>query len=321
MADNSVKLIKWKFISWKGDILEEKQFFYPFTAIAGQKKMKNTLILNLINPLIGGALIRGEKGTAKSIAVRALSALMADIKVVDLPVSATEDRVVGTLDIEHTLKTGEKKFDPGILSWADGNILYVDEVNLLDDHVVDILLDAAAMGMNIIEREGISYSHKSRFVLVGTMNPEEGDLRPQLIDRFGLSVDVTGEMDSKTRVEIIKRRLSYDENPENFLKQYKADETLLKQQVLKARKLLSNVKVNDEYLFLTAKIVTDLNIDGHRADITIIKTARTIAAFDGRKNVIEKDVYEAAELAIPHRMRRLPFEEFEKTGTDLSHIT
>lgn len=304
----------------KGDILEEKQLFYPFTAIVGQKKMKNALVLNLINPLIGGVLIRGEKGTAKSIAVRALSTLMADIKVVDLPVSATEDRVVGTLDIEHTLKTGEKKFDPGILSWADGNILYVDEVNLLDDHVVDILLDAAAMGMNIIEREGISYSHKSRFVLVGTMNPEEGDLRPQLIDRFGLSVDVTGERESKTRVEIIKRRLSYDKDPENFLKQYKADETFLKQQVLKSRKLLPDVTVNNDYLFLTAKIVADLNIDGHRADITIIKTARTIAAFDERKNVIEEDVYEAAELAIPHRMRRLPFEEFDETGTDLSHI-
>lgn len=186
---------------------------YPFSAIVGQEQMKTALILNVVNPRLGGVLIRGEKGTAKSTAVRALAEVLPDTRVVDLPVSATEDRVAGTLDIEYALQHGEKRFEPGILAQADQNILYVDEVNLLDDHIVDILLDSAAMGVNTVEREGISYSHPARFTLVGTMNPEEGDLRPQLLDRFGLVVEVAGEEDVNNRVEVIRRRLDFEADP------------------------------------------------------------------------------------------------------------
>lgn len=181
---------------------------FPFTAIVGQEKMKKALLLNLINPKIGGVLIKGEKGTAKSTIVRALAQLLPDLQVVELPLGATEDKVVGTLDIEHAIKHGEKKFEPGILAKAHKNILYVDEINLLDDHLVDILLDVAAMGVNTVEREGISHSHHSNFILVGTMNPEEGDLRPQLLDRFGLTIEVSGEADIETRVDVIRRRLA-----------------------------------------------------------------------------------------------------------------
>ena len=239
-----------------------KNFLYPFTAIVGQEKMKEALILNIINPSLGGVLIRGEKGTAKSILVRALANLLAEreenscefhcepdkidnycsqcsekylkgekiekhkstMKVINLPISATEDRVVGTLDIEYAIKTGEKKFEKGILAQSNRNILYVDEINLLDDHIVDVLLDSAAMGVNTIEREGISYSHPAKFVLVGTMNPEEGDLRPQLLDRFGLVVDVIGERETSKRVEVIKRRLDFEAEPEKFIKKYLAEE-------------------------------------------------------------------------------------------------
>ena len=243
---------------------------YPFTAIVGQEDMKMALILNVINPALGGVLIKGEKGTAKSTAVRALAELLPamqavhgcrfncdphnhnlfcddcaknylsdavchieDVKmrVVELPVSATEDRVVGTLDIEHAIKHGEKKFEAGILAQANRNILYVDEINLLDDHVVDVLLDAAAMGINTVEREGVSYSHPARFVLVGTMNPEEGDIRPQLLDRFGLSVVVTGEHDPSQRVEVIKRRLAYEDNADDFIAGYQEEQQALADKV------------------------------------------------------------------------------------------
>ena len=243
---------------------------YPFTAIVGQEDMKLALILNVINPALGGVLIKGEKGTAKSTAVRALAELLpamesvhgcrfncdphnanlfcddcarhnlsgevlhverVDMRVVELPVSATEDRVVGTLDIEHAIKHGEKKFEAGILAQSNRNILYVDEINLLDDHVVDVLLDAAAMGINTVEREGVSYSHPARFVLVGTMNPEEGDIRPQLLDRFGLSVVVTGEHDPAQRVEVIKRRLAYEDNADEFIASYQEEQEALYAQV------------------------------------------------------------------------------------------
>ena len=242
--------------------MESYRLIYPFAAIVGQEDMKKALILNIINPRLNGVLIRGEKGTAKSTAVRALADILpireqiADcvfscdpnddsfwcedckqnfnkengkikrekMRVINLPVGATEDRVVGTLDIEYAIKEGEKKFEAGILAEANRNILYVDEVNLLDDHVVDVLLDAAAMGVNSIEREGISYIHPAKFVLIGTMNPEEGDLRPQLIDRFGLVVDVYGEKDSDLRVEVIKRRLSFENNSEEFIKKYENEQ-------------------------------------------------------------------------------------------------
>jgi magnesium chelatase subunit D len=319
---------------------------YPFTAIVGQERMKKALILNVINPKVGGVLIRGEKGTAKSTAVRALANLLPEIevvegckfrcsphdvhsmceeclekvktgalnissekmKVVDLPVSATEDRVVGTLDIEHAIKKGEKRFDPGVLALAHRGILYVDEINLLDDHLVDVLLDSAAMGVNTIEREGISYSHPSNFVLVGTMNPEEGELRPQLLDRFGLCVDIKGIRDVARRVELIKYRLSYEADPEAFAASWQTAESELCGQILMAQKLLYEVRISDDMLELISQICVDMGVDGHRADITTMKTSITLAAFNGRIEVLEEDVKEAAELVLPHRMRRKPFD-------------
>lgn len=321
---------------------------YPFTAIVGQEDMKLSLILNVINPALGGVLIKGEKGTAKSTAVRALAELLpampavqgcqfhcdpedpsllcdecsrklthkeqlpretVKMKVVELPVSATEDRVVGTLDIEQAIKHGEKKFEAGILALANRNILYVDEINLLDDHVVDVLLDAAAMGINTVEREGVSYSHPARFVLVGTMNPEEGDIRPQLLDRFGLSVTVTGEHDPVKRVEVIKRRLAYENDTEKFIASYQKEQEVLAVKITKAQKTLKKVTVDDSILAKVAELAVALGVDGHRADITVIKTAMTLAAFDNRTQVKMEDVKGAARLALPHRMRRRPFEE------------
>lgn len=324
-----------------------KNFLYPFTAIVGQEKMKEALILNIINPSLGGVLIRGEKGTAKSTLVRALANLLAEreenscefhcepdkidnycsqcsekylkgekiekhkstMKVINLPISATEDRVVGTLDIEYAIKTGEKKFEKGILAQSNRNILYVDEINLLDDHIVDVLLDSAAMGVNTIEREGISYSHPAKFVLVGTMNPEEGDLRPQLLDRFGLVVDVIGERETSKRVEVIKRRLDFEAEPEKFIKKYLAEEEELKNRIENSKKILENIKCSDEIYELAAKISIALNVDGHRADIAVVKTAITIAAFENREEVIKEDMLRATVLALPHRMRKTPFED------------
>ena len=318
-----------------------KNFLYPFTAIVGQEKMKEALILNIINPSLGGVLIRGEKGTAKSTLVRALANLLAEreenscefhcepdkidnycsqcsekylkgekiekhkstMKVINLPISATEDRVVGTLDIEYAIKTGEKKFEKGILAQSNRNILY------LDDHIVDVLLDSAAMGVNTIEREGISYSHPAKFVLVGTMNPEEGDLRPQLLDRFGLVVDVIGERETSKRVEVIKRRLDFEAEPEKFIKKYLAEEEELKNRIENSKKILENIKCSDEIYELAAKISIALNVDGHRADIAVVKTAITIAAFENREEVIKEDMLRAAVLALPHRMRKTPFED------------
>ncbi len=319
---------------------------YPFTAIVGQEQMKTALILNIINPMLGGVLIRGEKGTAKSTAVRALAELMPNIKkvkgckfgcdpygaefcpeceakiasgeafeiveskmqVTDLPVSATEDRVVGTLDIEYAIKHGEKKFECGILAQANRNILYVDEVNLLDDHVVDVLLDSAAMGVNTIEREGISYSHPARFTLVGTMNPEEGDLRPQLLDRFGLVVDVTGENSKEQRAEVVRRRLEFEENPDLFAQRFEDSQNELSNRIAAAKKILKSVTYDNDILMMAATLSLALGVDGHRADITMIKTAMTIAAFHNRTQVSKEDLKNAAILVLPHRMRRTPFE-------------
>lgn len=317
---------------------------YPFSAIVGQEQMKKALLLNAINPRIGGVLIKGEKGTAKSTAARALAHLLperdvvdgcifgcdpddtkgqcldcqkkSDIKrksvrmrVVELPISATEDKVVGSLDIEHALKKGEKKFEPGILAQAHRNILYVDEVNLLNDHIVDVLLDAAAMGMNFIEREGVSYVHPASFILIGTMNPEEGELRPQLLDRFGLCVDIEGIMDADTRVEVIKRRQAYEEHPEEFLAQWIQEEQELRDRIVRAQGLLPSVNISDIKLHLIAQICIDMGVDGHRADITMMKTASTLSAYHGRTEVLEEDVREAATLVLSHRMRRRPFSE------------
>ncbi|MCD6320595.1 MAG: ATP-binding protein [Candidatus Desulfofervidaceae bacterium] len=321
---------------------------FPFTAIVGQEKMKKALILNAINPAIGGVLIRGEKGTAKSTAVRALAFLLPEIEVVadcpfncnphletemchacrerkargerlpivkrrmqvvDLPLGATEDRVVGTLDIERALKTGEKRFEPGILAAAHRGILYVDEVNLLDDHLVDVLLDAAAMGVNIVEREGVSFSHPAKFILIGTMNPEEGELRPQFLDRFGLCVDVEGIEDPPMRVEIVKRWLEYERDPHAVEKKWAAEERCLRGRIVKAQELLPEVSYSDDILTLIAQIAIEAGVDGHRADIAMLKVARTLAAYHGHSEVTEDDVKEAAELVLPHRLRRHPFQE------------
>jgi len=321
---------------------------FPFTAIVGQEKMKMALILNAINPNLGGVLIRGEKGTAKSIAARGLAHLLPEIEVVanckfrcdpspkqwmcdecqkrkekegklpivkrkmevvDLPLCATEDRVVGTLDIERAIKKGEKYFEPGILAEAHRGILYVDEVNLLDDHLVDILLDAAAMGVNIVEREGVSFSHPSRFLLVGTMNPEEGELRPQLLDRFGLCVNVQGISNQRERVEIIQRWLEYERNPHAFEEKWKDEQDRLCKRILKAKGLLTKVTYTPDILELITQIAIDMGVEGHRADIFMLKAAQTICAYHDRTRVTEEDVKEAAELVLPHRMRKRPFQE------------
>lgn len=325
----------------------QKEIF-PFTALVGQEEMKRALVLNAVNPRIGGVLIRGEKGTAKSTAVRGLAELLPEIRVVancpfgcdpddvtlmcaacrerreageelpvamrkmrvvDLPVSATEDRVVGTLDIEHALKKGEKRFEPGVLAAANRGILYVDEVNLLDDHVVDVLLDAAAMGVNTVEREGVSFTHPARFILVGTMNPEEGELRPQLLDRFGLCVNITGVTDPALRAEIVKRRLAFEEDPAGFAATWEPEQQRLREQIVAARALLPQVAVTDEILLLIARIAIEMGVDGHRADLVMLKAAKTNAALAGRREVIEEDVRATAHLALAHRMRRKPFQE------------
>jgi Mg-chelatase subunit ChlI len=328
--------------------MKNKNLIYAFTAIVGQEKMKNALILNAINPKLGGVLIRGEKGTAKSTAVRSLAALLPDIEVVadcnfgcnprnraqmcqecmnrldsgeelsikktktrviDLPVGSTEDRVAGTLDLEHAIKKGEKRFEPGMLAQANRGILYVDEVNLLDDHIVDILLDSAAMGVNVVEREGISYSHPAEFILIGTMNPEEGELRPQLLDRFGLCVHVEGISDLDQRVEVVKRRALYEQDPAEFQNTWRAEEEKLQQAIVRAKELLDQVTISDDMLYLIARIAVDMNVDGHRADIMMMKTSKTLAAFSGRKEVSENDVQKAADMALQHRMRRKPFQK------------
>lgn len=281
---------------------------YPFSAIAGQEQMKLALLLNLINPKIGGVLIKGEKGTAKSTIVRALAQLEAGMEVIDLPIGASEDKLVGSLDIEHAIKKGEKQFEPGILFKAHKNILYVDEINLLEDHLVDILLDVAAMGVNTVERESISYTHPSEFILIGTMNPEEGDIRPQLLDRFGLTIEVTGENNLQTRVEILKRRLEFEQNTEQFIENYALQEQQLSQAIEQARQLLPKVHCSETLYELIASISIAVEVDGHRADIVILKTALTLAAYQQRTEVTKEDIYQAATLALPHRLKRLPFE-------------
>jgi len=321
---------------------------YPFSAIVGQERMKRALVLNAINSQIGGVLIRGERGTAKSTAARALAALLPPITVVegdpfhcdpdrpdlfsdevrsrfdasgslpttqvptpfvDLPVSATEDRVVGTLDIEKAIQRGERHFEPGVLAAANRGVLYVDEVNLLDDHVVDLLLDSAAMGVNVVEREGISYQHPARFVLVGSMNPEEGDLRPQLLDRFAHAVDVVGLTNAQDRVEILRRRIDFEQNPDAFFAKYAAAEEKEAERIIRARNLYPLVRYTDKDLYTIAALTASFKVDGHRADIVILRTARAQAAYDGRDQINDKDILLAAELALPHRMKKQPFQE------------
>ena len=320
---------------------------YPFTAIVGQEEMKTALLLSIVMPALGGVLIKGEKGTAKSTAVRAAAALLPNLhavrgcachcdpsvpelycdaccrraaegsitaeempmRVVELPVSATEDRVVGTLDMEAAIQHGRKEFEPGILAAANRNILYVDEINLLEDHIVDILLDSAAMGVNTVEREGISYAHPARFVLVGTMNPEEGDIRPQLLDRFALSVTVAGEAAPETRVEVIRRRIAYERDPDSFAAAYADAQERLRAQIIEARDRIASVEVPDAALDLAAQISLALGVDGHRADITLIKAGIAHAALVGRTTVTAEDLQRVSRLVLAHRLRRRPFEE------------
>lgn len=329
---------------------------YPFTAIVGQERMKRALILNAVDTRIGGVLIRGERGTAKSTAARALAALLPKVRVVkdcrfgcdpdspttwcteckeraatskelpfevrpipfvNLPVSATEDRVVGTLDIEQAIQKGERHFEPGVLASANRGLLYIDEVNLLDDHVVDLLLDSAAMGMNIVEREGISFSHPARFILVGTMNPEEGELRPQLLDRFAFSVDITGIRDARERVQIMENNIAFEADPIAFRQQFLPKEEELSHQIEMARKLVGQVKYSRRDLLSIAALTASLNVDGHRADLVILKAARAQAAFEGRTAITDRDIALAAELALPHRIKRGPFYQAEVTAEQL----
>jgi magnesium chelatase subunit D len=315
---------------------------FPFTAVVGAESMQLALILNAVSPVIGGVLVRGEKGTAKSTAVRGLAALLPQVSVVtgcrfgcdpaavepdcpdgphttpvasnrparlvELPVGASEDRVVGSLDLERALSEGVRAFEPGLLAGAHRGILYVDEVNLLADHLVDVLLDASAMGRNHVERDSVSVSHPARFVLIGSMNPEEGELRPQLLDRFGLTVDVTASRDPQTRVEVVRRRLAADADPTGFAEDWAAAELTLAAQIVTARALLPKVKLPDSALLQIAEVCAAFDVDGMRADIVTARAATAHAAWRGRTTVTAEDVRAAALLALPHRKRRNPFD-------------
>ncbi|MEU8435585.1 putative cobaltochelatase [Streptomyces sp. NPDC029216] len=315
---------------------------YPFTAVVGQTDLRLALLLNAVSPAVGGVLVRGEKGTAKSTAVRALSALLPRVDVVpgcrfscapaapdpacpdgphepgpgaerparmvELPVGASEDRLVGALDIERALAEGVKAFEPGLLADAHRGILYVDEVNLLHDHLIDLLLDAAAMGASYVEREGVSVRHAARFLLVGTMNPEEGELRPQLLDRFGLTVEVAASREPAQRVEVVRRRLAYEDDPAGFAARWAGDESEVRARVVAARALLPQVALGDTALLQIAATCAGFEVDGMRADIVMARTATALAAWAGRTSVLKEDVRQAALLALPHRRRRNPFD-------------
>lgn len=315
---------------------------YPFTAIVGMADMRLGLLLNAISPSIGGVLVRGEKGTAKTTTVRALATLLPVVdtitgcrfscdpaapdpscpdgpheggpsasrpaRMVELPVGASEDRLVGALDIERALAEGVKAFEPGLLAAAHRGVLYVDEVNLLGDHLVDALLDAAATGAAYVEREGVSVRHASRFLLVGTMNPEEGELRPQLLDRFGLTVEVAASRETDERVEVVRRRLAYDEDPAAFAAKWAAEEDALRERIAAARALLPSVRLGDGALRRIAAVCAGFEVDGMRADIVTARTASALAAWAGRTDVTTEDVRQAALLSLPHRRRRNPFD-------------
>ncbi|MEU0045346.1 putative cobaltochelatase [Streptomyces werraensis] len=316
---------------------------FPFTAVVGQDDLRLALLLNAVSPSVGGVLVRGEKGTAKSTAVRALTSLLPEVAVVpgcrfscdpaapdpgcpdgphegvgvgasrparmvELPVGASEDRLVGALDIERALAEGVKAYEPGLLAAAHRGILYVDEVNLLHDHLVDLLLDAAAMGASYVEREGVSVRHAARFLLVGTMNPEEGELRPQLLDRFGLTVEVSASREPDQRVEVVRRRLAYDEDPAGFAARWADEEAAVRRRIVAARELLPSVRLGDGALRQIAATCAAFEVDGMRADIVMARTATALAAWAGRTEVLAEDVRQAALLALPHRRRRNPFD-------------
>jgi magnesium chelatase subunit D len=314
---------------------------FPFSAIVGQERMKLALIMNAINPAIAGVVIRGERGTGKSTAVRALARLLPEhrvveacafacdpdqpehlcsecreraelgplpiatrpMRVIDLPINASEDRVVGSIDLEAALQHGHKRFEPGVLAEANRNILYVDEVNLLDDHIVDVLLDAAAMGLNLVEREGVSVVHPSRFILVGTMNPEEGELRPQLLDRFGLCVDVEGIRDAEQRVLIVEREAAFHDHDDRFLAEFRSADARLSGRIVAAREALATIELTASQARLISRISVESGVAGHRADLVIERGARALAAFRGHPSPSRDDIFDAAELALAHRAR------------------
>jgi magnesium chelatase ATPase subunit I len=321
---------------------------FPFTAIVGQEEMKLALILNVVDPSIGGVLIMGHRGTGKSTAVRALADLLpqisvvegclyncdpkderglcsdcaqraalpaktAPVAVVELPLGATEDRVCGTIDIERALTQGRKTFDPGLLARANRGFLYIDEVNLLEDHLVDLLLDVAATGRNRVEREGVSVEHPSSFVLVGSGNPEEGELRPQLLDRFGLHAEVVTETYLDNRVDIIERREAYDRDAEAFCEAYAEDQEVLRKRITRARAGLRKVNVEREILSKIAQLCADLKVDGHRGELTIMRAARALAAFEGRRAVNENHVRRVSAMSLRHRLRRDVLDETAKS--------
>ncbi len=326
---------------------------FPFTAIVGQDEMKRALLLCAVDPRIGGVLVLGDRGTGKSTAVRALAALLPPmnavvgcpygcdpktsnpcehcraqrsggngllksakipVPVVDLPLGATEDRVVGALDLERALTKGEKAFEPGLLGRANRGFLYIDEVNLLEDHLVDVLLDVAASGENVVEREGISVRHPARFVLIGSGNPEEGELRPQLLDRFGLSVEVRTPTELKSRVEVVRRRDAFERDPAGFVEQWRKADAKVRRQIDAGRNQLESVRVPDSALEQGAKLCIALGTDGLRGELTLLRTARALAAFEGASQVEDSHLKRIAVSALRHRLRRNPLDE---SGSDI----
>ena len=330
--------------------LEQARPVFPFTAIVGQEEMKLALILNVIDPKIGGVMIMGDRGTGKSTTVRALVDLLPEIQVVaddpfnsdpmdpelmsqevrervqrkenlpvinkkiimvDLPLGATEDRVCGTIDIEKALTEGVKAFEPGLLAKANRGILYVDEVNLLDDHLVDVLLDSAASGWNTVEREGISISHPARFILVGSGNPEEGELRPQLLDRFGMHAQIGTVKDPNLRVQIVEQRASFDAAPLEFRKTYQDSQNQLSTKIVEARKLLPEVQIDYEFRVKISQICSELDVDGLRCDLVTNRAAKALAAFEGHTNVTVEDIYRIIPLCLRHRLRKDPLAQID----------
>ena len=330
--------------------LTKKRRVFPFTAVIGQEEMKLALLLNVIDPRIGGVMIMGDRGTGKSTTIRALADLLPAIEVVkgdpynsspndpdlqsqevlekieegnnleldnkqvpmvDLPLGATEDRLCGTIDIEKALSEGIKAFEPGLLAKANRGLLYVDEVNLLDDHLVDVLLDSAASGWNTVEREGVSVRHPARFVLIGSGNPEEGELRPQLLDRFGMSVEVKTVRDADLRVKVVDQRTSFDNDPEGFTNIMNEKQSELQEKVVAAQKNLSKVKIDDDLRLNISAICGELDVDGLRGDIVTNRSAKAIAAFEGRDEVSDDDVARVITCSLRHRLRKDPLEQVD----------
>lgn len=335
-----------------------RRVVFPFTAIVGQEEMKLALILNVIDPKIGGVMIMGDRGTGKSTTIRALADLLPEIEVVandpfnssptdpelmsdqvrqqveenhplaiakkkvimvDLPLGATEDRVCGTIDIEKALSEGVKAFEPGLLAKANRGILYVDEVNLLDDHLVDVLLDSAAGGWNTVEREGISIRHPARFVLVGSGNPEEGELRPQLLDRFGMHAEIRTVREPDLRVKIVEQRTEFDQHPQEFCDQYQTEQEALQTQIVNAQNLLPQVSIDYDYRVKVSEVCAELDVDGLRGDIVTNRAAKALAAFEGRTEVTVDDIRRVIVLCLRHRLRKDPLESID-SGSKVEQI-